>query len=148
MRIFYAFLILLVSAVLWMLPVTEGIYDFRTDVREDKFTVLTAAGVSNSTVQLFTDIYDNDTSTIDLSSNDGDDTPTYSSYNSTTRNLVVIGLSANTTRTLSVFYDIDALTESAAVGNLLDMTDMLWLLIIIAFPGAAIVAIVTMRERG
>jgi len=145
MRIFYALLILLASAILWMLPVTEGIYDFRTDVREDNFTVLTAAGVTNSTVQLFTNIYDDDVSTIDLSSNDGDDTPTYSSYNSTTRNLVVIGLSANTTRTLTVFYDIDALTESAAVGNLLDMIDFLWILVVVAFPGAAIVAIVTMR---
>ena len=145
MRIFYALLILLASAILWMLPVTEGIYDFRTDVREDNFTVLTAAGVTNSTVQLFTDIYDDDVSTIDLSSNSGDDTPTYSSYNPTTRNLVVTDLSANATRTLTVFYDIDALTESAAVGNLLDMIDFLWILVVVAFPGAAIIAIVTMR---
>ena len=138
-------MILLASAILWMLPVTEGIYDFRTDVREDNFTVLTAAGVTNSTVQLFTDIYDDDVSTIDLSSNNGDDNPTYSSYNATPRNLTVSGLSADATRTLTVFYDIDALTESAAVGNLLDMIDFLWILVVVAFPGAAIIAIVTMR---
>jgi len=144
-RIFYAFLIIVVAVILWMLPFTEAIYDFRTDVREDNFTVITGVGVTNSTVQLFTDIYDDDISMIDLSSNDGDDTPTYSSYNSTTRNLVVTGLSANTTRTLSVWYDIDALTESGAVGNLLDMLDLFWLLVIIGFPAAGLVAIFVMK---
>lgn len=129
-----------------MLPVTEGIYDFRTDVRTDLFTVTTGVGVTNSTVQLFTDIYDNDTSTLDLSSNDGDDTPLYSSYNSTTRNLVVTGLAANTTRTLTALYDYDALSESAAVNNLLDLVPFIWILLLVGFSAAGIVAVVIMKR--
>lgn len=145
MRIFYAFIIMFVAAVLWMLPVTEGIYDFRTDVRTDINTVTTSIGVTTGNITLFSTLYDNDTSTITISSDDSDDSPLYSSYNTTTRRLVFSGLAANTTRTMTVLYDVDALTESEAVGNLLDMVDFLWLLVLVAFPGAAIIAIITGR---
>ena len=47
---FTAFLILIASAVLWWLPVTEGIYDFRTDVEENSFAVTTAAGETAANV--------------------------------------------------------------------------------------------------
>ena len=124
-----------------MLPVTEAIYDFRTDVRTDINTVTTAPVVFTGNITLFTNLYDNDTSTITISSDDSDDSPVYSSYNTTTRRLIFSGLDDNTTRTMTVLYDIDALTESEAVGNLMDMVDFLWLLILVAFPGAAIVAI-------
>jgi len=138
-------LIIVVAVILWMLPFTEAIYDFRTDVRTDTFTVLTGVGVTTGSVQLFTDIYDDDTSTIDLSSNDADDDPLYSSYNASNRQLDMTGFAANTTRTLTVLYDIDALTESEAVGNLLDMLDLFWLLVIIGFPAAGLVAIFVMK---
>ena len=140
-RIFYAFLIIVVAVILWMLPFTEAIYDFRTDVRTDFFTVLTGVGVTSANVQLTQDIYDDDTSTIDLSSNEVDDDPLYSSYNTSTRRLNMTGFADNTTRTLTVLYDIDALTESEAIGNLLDMLDLFWLLVIIGFPAAGLVAI-------
>ena len=146
MRIFYALLILFAVAVLFMLPMTEAIYDFRTDVREDNFTVPTGDISTNATVQLFTDIFEDDVSTIDLFSNLGTDNPTYSSYNATPRNLVVTDLTANTTRILTVFYDIDALRVHPAVHNLLDMIYFMWLLFLVGFPAAAIVAIVTMKE--
>ena len=138
-------MIIVVAVILWMLPFTEAIYDFRTDVRTDTFTVLTGVGVTTGSVQLFTDIYDDDTSTIDLSSNDADDDPLYSSYNASNRQLDMTGFAANTTRTLTVLYDIDALTESEAVGNLLDMLDLFWLLVIIGFPAAGLVAIFVMK---
>jgi len=130
MRIFYAFIIMVTAAMLFMLPVTEGIYDFITDVREDTFTVTTGVGSTNATVQLFKAIYDDDTNT---------------SYNATNRNLVVTGLSENITRTLTVNYDIDALSNSAAVATLVSKFDLIWLLVVIAFPAAAIAAIVIGR---
>jgi len=145
MKIFYAFIIMVTAAILFMLPVTEGIYDFITDVREDTFTVTTGVGSTNATVQLFKAIYDDDTNTIELSSNDADDIPLYSSYNATNRNLVVTGLSENITRTLTVNYDIDALSNSAAVATLVSKFDLIWLLVVIAFPAAAIAAIVIGR---
>lgn len=144
-RIFYAFLIIVVAVILWMLPFTEAIYDFRTDVRTDIFTVITGVGVTTGSVQLFTDIYDDDTSTIDLSSDDTGDDPTYSSYNASNRQLDMTGFAANATRILTVLYDIDALTESEAVGNLLDILDLFWLLVIIGFPAAGLVAIFVMK---
>ena len=140
MRIFYAFIVIVVAAILWLLPVTEGIYDFKTDLREDNFTVTTGLGETTANVTLLKAIYDDDTSTITISSDDSEDVPLYSSYNATTRSLSVIGFSDNNTRSLTVTYDIDAITGDG-IDTLLDQLPWIWILIKIALPAAAIAAI-------
>ncbi len=145
MRIYYAFLVILTAAVLFMLPITDAVYNFRTDVREDTFISATAAGDTTANVTLFKPVYLNDTSTIDLLSSLSSDTPTYSSYNITTRLLGVSGLTSNVSRTLTVDYDVDALNASSALNTILDKIPWIWILMILSFPIAALIAIFTGR---
>lgn len=140
MRIFYSFLIIVCSVILIILPFTDASYEFKTDLREDSFTVITDVGAENTTVQLFKPIYDDDVSTIEFISDDVDDSPVYYSYNSTTRALVVIGLADNTTRTLDVTYDISAY-NSDATDNVIDVFSIAWVILWIAFPMGALAAI-------
>lgn len=144
MRIFYSFLIVVCSAILILLPVTTGVYDYRTDIRTDNFAVTTDNTSDNSTVQLFKAIYDDDISTLEFSSDDVDDAPYYSSYNSTSRALVIAGLAVSTIRTLEVSYDVDAVSEGA-LSTFLDLLPWIWIIIWVAFPIAGLVAIWTGR---
>lgn len=144
MRIAFAFIALTASFVLWLLPITTATYDFRTDVREDAFTVATATGNTSACVILLQPIYGDDTNTIGYISSINE-TPTFSSYNSTTRELATSGLTENTTRTLTVSYDVNALTFSDAIDTFIDWVPFIWYMLIIAFPVAALVAIFTGR---
>lgn len=139
MRIFYSFLIIVCSTILILLPVTGGIYNFRTDVRANDFYVETET-TENTTVQLTDSIYDDDTSTIDLSSSLITDSPYWSYYNTSNRALAVQGLTSNETRTLSVSYDINAVGDGA-ISTFLDYLPWIWILIWVAFPIAGLAAI-------
>ena len=145
MRIFYAFLVLVTAAILYMLPVTEAIYDFRTDQRSDYFNYSTSVGETTANVTLLRPVYDDDTSTISVLSDTAADIPVFSSYNTTTRATIITGLADNTTRLLTVTYDVDALSDANAVEAIISRLDFLWLLMIIAFPIAALAAIFTGR---
>lgn len=145
MRIFYAFLVIVVASILFMLPVSVAIYDFRTDLREDTFDTDTGVGVTTANVILGKPVYDNDTETIDILSDLATDVPTYSSYNTTSRQLGISVLTANATRILTVSYDIDALEGSDAINTVMDIIPFIWMLVIIAFPMAALFAIFTGR---
>lgn len=141
MRIFYSFLIIFCSVILWLLPVSQGIYDFETDLKLDNLYATTAVGTTNSTIQLTSDIYDDDTGTLSISSNDSDDVPAIYSYNATTRALVVTGLADNTTRTISATYDVDAIEGPEAIGDFFEIFPFLWIVIISVFPVAGLTAI-------
>ena len=124
-----------------MLPVTDTVYDFQTDLETDTFVETTAVAATTANLTLSTAIHDNDTDTITITSDTSDDSPLYSAYNTTTRALDITGLAANTTRTLTVTYDIYALAGGDAIETLTDRIPLVWLLTIIAFPMAAIAAI-------
>ena len=145
-QIFYSFLIMLVGVFLWLLPVTSAVYDFRTDLKEDNFTVNTAVGATSGNVVLFKPIYENDTSTLEITSDDSDDTPLFSTYNSTSRLAVFTGLSANNSRTITMTYDIDALEGNDAIGTLMDNAPWIYLMMVIVLPVAGVVAIWTVRD--
>ena len=144
MRIFYSFLIIVCSSILILLPVTAGVYDYRTDIRTDNFAVSTAVGADNTTVQLFKDIFDDDASTVEISSDEVSDAPYWVSYNGTSRALLVAGLTANTTRTLDISYDTDAIGEGG-ITNFLGILPWVWIIIWVAFPIGGLVAIWTGR---
>ena len=141
MRIFLSFLILLVGVFLWLLPVTSATYDFRTDLKEDNFTVSTAVGVNTGNVTLFKSVYDDDTSTISITSDDSDDVPLFTSYNATTRLTDFSGLSANNSRTVTLTYDIDALEGSDAINTLMDNVPWLYMLMVSVLPIAGIASL-------
>jgi len=140
MRIFYAFLIILTATLLWMLPVTAAIYDFRTEVQEDTFSSTTGGAETTDDVVLSHLLYDDDTQTIDILSSSDNDTPVVSAYIAGTRTLTVAGLLADSTRTLTVSYDIDALVGSDALDVLTDRVPWIWLICIAVFPAAALVS--------
>ena len=145
MRIFYAFLILLISAFLFMLPVEEAIYNFRTVERTSTNVVGTGVGITTGNVTLANGIYNDDTDALGITSDLATDLPTFSSYNITTRQLIFSGLTANTSRTMIVVYFIDALTASTAINLFLGWLPYIWLLVVAAFIPAALFAIFTNR---
>jgi len=145
MRILYAFFVIVVAAILFMLPLTTAIYDFRTDLREDTFNNTTGVGETTANLTLFKPIYDDDTGTVGILSSISTDTPLYSSYNATSRLLGMTGLADNSTRVLTISYDIDALEGSDAINTIMDIIPFIWMMVIIAFPMAALYAIFTGR---
>ena len=142
MRIFYGFLVIMVSIGLFLLPVTDAAYDFRTDVKEDTFRVGTGAGVTSGNVTLVKEVYNDDSSTISITSDDSDDIPVLVAYHPTTRLLDLSGLAISSNRTLTVSYDVDALGASTALSNFIDKVPWIWLICLICFPIAAIVYII------
>jgi hypothetical protein len=144
-KIFSAFLVIMVSAILFMLPFTQMSYDFRTDERTDTFSTATALAVTSANETLLDDLFDDDTGSVGIVSDDATDVPLANSYNSTSRVLNITGLTANATRLLEITYDIDALQGTDAINNLVDQLPWIWLIVAIAFPGAALFAIFTGR---
>lgn len=145
MRIFKAFLVVMGSVILFLLPSTGAMYDFKTDLQTDTFSSITGVGETSDNLTLSEDIYEDDTTTIDLSASLSSDNPAWNAYDTTTHSLNVIGLTANTTRTLTIAYDIDALEGSDAIVALADKMAWIWLLMIIAFPIAGIASILMGR---
>jgi len=144
MRIFYSFLIIMTSVFLFLLPLTDMVYNYRTDPVTDSFDVDTAVGVTSDNFTLDDFIYDDDDDTIEIESSI-DEIPGLVSYNFTSKTVWVGSLTANTTRTLEITYDIDVITDSDAINNLLDRVAWIWMLICIAFPVASLAAIWTGR---
>jgi hypothetical protein len=146
LRVFYSFLIVFAVAILFMLPITQGIYDFRTDVKEDTFNVETLGPITTANVVLHKSVYDNDPSTIAITTDRATDIPLLSAYNGTTRLCDITGLTAGTNRTMTVSYDYDALGASSAISLFLDKLGWIWLLVVIAFAPAAIVSMWIRRD--
>lgn len=142
MKIFYSFLILVIAVFLWMLPITDAIYDFRSDVREDSFPdVETDTGETSANVTLLKILYDDNTNSFAILSDLSTDLPAYSSYNSTNRVLTVSGLTANTTRDLLVEYDINAFSGQAGFETFFDYLPYFYYIMVAIFPMASIAAI-------
>jgi len=145
MRIFHGFLIILTAVILFMLPITSSIYDYRTDLREDEFSYETGGAETTANVTLLRPIYDNDTGTIDILSDLGTDIPVFASYNTTTRILDMTGMTLASNRTLTVFYDINALVANLALSSFLDWLPYIWIILIGIMPLAGIYAIIRRR---
>lgn len=148
MKIFNAFLIITLASILFMLPFTSAIYDFRTDLRTDTFAGTATGGAeTTANLSLTNFVFDDDTETIEILSDDGADVPLLSSYNTTTRLTDITGLAVSSNRTITIMYDIDALSESKAVSTILDRVPAIFLLVVIAFPMAGLFAIFTNRLK-
>jgi hypothetical protein len=145
-RIFYSFLVVFSVAILFMLPIGDGIYDFRTDVKEDKFNVTTGGATTTANVTLYKSVYNADSSTIAITSDAFADIPVLVAYNSTTRKTDISGLAISTSRTLTVSYDYDALNASGAITVLLDKLQWIWLICVIAFAPAALASLFLKKD--
>jgi hypothetical protein len=134
MRYFTGFLIVLSSVIFWMLPVADSIYAWKTESRTDTFTVVTAPGITSGNSTLVKSIYNDDVSTIILSSDLSTDIPVYSSYNGTSKKVVYTGLSANTTRQIEIQYDTIAFDEGSVFEALSSLAVWLLYIFFIVFP--------------
>lgn len=130
---------------MWLLPITTAIYDFRTDLRTDTFSTSTAVGVTSANETLLDALYDGDTGSIGIVSDDATDVPLPNSYNATSQVLNIIGLSANSSRILEVSYDIDALAGHDSINTLADYIPYIWLICVAVFAPLGLIAIFTGR---
>jgi hypothetical protein len=124
-----------------MLPFSEAVYDFKTDLKEDSFTSVTADNVTTDNFTLTHEVYDDDTSTLTILSSLSDDIPVLSSYAPVGHSVLISGLADNTTRTLQIAYDIYALSGWAGIDTLVSRLNLIWLLCLVAFIPVALVAI-------
>lgn len=138
MRIYYSFLIVLVTVLLAVLPFTGATHALLTDLREDNHTITTDGASTTATVQLYKDLYDSDTSSVELVSHDIDDTPAVSSYNATTRALVITGLAVSTIRVIDVTYDVDAI-DNSYFSTAITVVTYTWLIMIPLFALGSLV---------
>ena len=140
MKIFYSFLIIVAGIILLLLPITQGIYDFRTDQKTDTVTVTTGAGVTTSNVTLSKFLYDSDTAHVVFTSSIAE-TPTVSTYNGTTKALEVTGLTAATSRTLGITYPVSALLGFSSFDVLMNITPFIWYILVVALMIAGLLAV-------
>lgn len=144
MRIFYSFMIILVAVVLWLLPLSDMVYAYRTEPVTDESTLDTGVGETTADITLDNFVYDDDIDTISVSSSISE-VPAVSSYNGTTKTVSIASLTADDSRTLSITYDVDVITDNDAINTLLDRSAWIWMLTIITFPVASLAAIWTNR---
>lgn len=141
-KIFWSFIIIFLSVLFAFLPVTDAAYAFKTDTKTDTFSVSTGAGETTGNVTLFKTVYDDDTSTIELLSQGAGDEPIWTSYNTTTRALIITGLSENLTRSLSVTYDTTAAGTTGAIATIIDnFSTPIYILLVVLFPIAGFLAL-------
>ena len=119
----------------------EAVYDFKTALRTDTFLTETGVVATTANETLLDDLYDDDTGSVDVDSDEATDTPVASSYNATSQQLLVSGLTANTTRILEITYAFDALEGYDAIVLVVDRFPFIWMLLIIVFPIGAFAAI-------
>ena len=148
LKIFNAFVIIVASCVLFLLPITNAAEDFKRDLRTDSIGSITGAAETSDNITFGTAIYDDDTTSVTVSSDLATDAPVFvgGTYSATNNTGNVSGLTANTTRTLSVTYYIDALTGFPAVADISDKYFLFYLLCVGAFAPAALAAIFINRD--
>ncbi len=147
MRIFTGALIIILSVILFMLPITRAVYDYRTDIRMDSFNYETGGAVTVANVSLHDPVYDDDTDTISILSDLATDIPLFSAYNTTTRLVDMTGLTAAANRTLRVYYDIDALSDHTALNTFISWIPLIWILLVSIFPIAGFYLIISGAKR-
>jgi hypothetical protein len=145
LKIFDGFLVLVLVSFLWMLPVSKAIYEYRTDVREDTFHVITTSGQTTVDLVLVRAVYLDDSETIAVSSNCTADSPIVEIYTVATRVVSLSGLAESESHLLIISYDISSLTGLSSVNTFLDWLPWIWVLILFMFPAAAIFVIVKRR---
>jgi len=102
-----------IMIILLLAPVVTGIQDFRSaEYTEAHGVVTTAAAVTTANVTLTQDLFEDRTSeVVSVTSNVTSDVPLVSSYTTATNYLYISGLTAATTRTLTVVYHIANLED-------------------------------------
>lgn len=132
-----------VVLLVMMLPtLISGTQAAQVTSRTDVLASTTGVGETTDDVTIVGNLWQGALTSVTLiQSDNGSDVPTPTTYNTGTRVLTVGGLNANDTRTLSVTYNMAALTGSAEpAGTFLDFTPMLLVIAIVLLVVGGIVA--------
>ena len=107
--------------------VMSSTHDVQTDVEtETEAGVTTGVGETAADVVLTYDPYNDYTASItSIASDNESDTPVAGTYTTATNTLNVTGLVAEDTRTLTIVYEYDALTEYTGMSSMVGITPLL-----------------------
>jgi hypothetical protein len=86
-------------------PISNGIHNWRVDSNTQTFSVDTAAEVTSGSVVLANDLYKDLVTEVTSITSTIVETPATGVYTAATNTLTITGLTANTTRTLTVVYN-------------------------------------------
>jgi len=106
--------------------VMSATHDLQIDEQADAFAgVATGAGETDADVVLTVDLYgDDNTNVLSIVSSLETDVPVAGTYTAATNTLNVTGLTAESSRTLTVTYEIDALTSFTGMAALFGITPL------------------------
>jgi hypothetical protein len=138
MRLIAAVLAVVVALV--TIPiVTSVVHNAQAAPAAEEFAVTTGTGQTSAAVTLSRPHIHADTTHMSATSNNQDDSPSVTAYNPSTRQVTVVGLAPSATRTLTVYYETDALADFPGAGALLEMAPLLWVAGAIALAVAMLV---------
>ena len=123
--------------------IMSSTHDVQTDNRTELFAgVVTGGGETSANVTLTKQLYNDDVAYVtSITSSLITDVPVASSYNSGTKALTVGGLTAASSRTLTVNYENNALVDYTGMGAVVGITPLLiWVSIIAVVIGGIYVA--------
>lgn len=120
----------------------QATHDARVESATETFAgVTTGAGVYSANVTLAQEAYDDTVNAVDsISSNVTADTPAASTYNSTSRVLLVTGLAPSVTHTLTVNYDVTTTLLPIGMSVFLTVVNWFYIFAILGMLGGAIYA--------
>jgi hypothetical protein len=141
MKFVIGFMVLLLDALLWLLPVNAAVQSFRTDQITNAFTCsVTVSG--NVTATLSQAVFDLNTSLITVSSNNTADTPTVAGLDATGRVVSVAGLVPSETAILTIQYAADGFLNEPVWQGMLSFAPYVWILLLCVLPVIAVVVII------
>ena len=126
--------------ILLLAGVLTGIQDVRSTSHTDAFgSVTTAAAVTTANVTLVEDLFGDRTAEVtSVTSNLTTDIPLVYSYTAATNRLIISGLTASETRTLTVVYKIGRLTDYFGVDTAIRTWPMFLVLGVIGIIAGAV----------
>jgi hypothetical protein len=125
-----------------------GLDDLRTDNQAQQYIVATGVGVTNSTVQLPAVLWEGSPVNASATSNITTDTPVVDNYTASNRVVSISGLTANTTRILTVSYLTAGLTDYTGAEQTSRNFPTIYMVVIILIPILIFVGMILNRLRG
>lgn len=133
------FVIMAVMIALMMMPMLlSSLDEVQVDTISKTVNSTTGVGETTEDVEFAEPLYEDDTAYVDsITSDNGADTPTASSYTAATDTLTVGGLAASGTRVITIAYTSDALDGYTGMSDMVKMTGFIIMaaLVIAAFAG-------------
>lgn len=145
MKWLFSILIVLSAAAGFAVPITGLCHDFQTDVRTDNVYTSTGPGAVTADIVLFKSIYADDSSTLSVNSSISE-SPVITAYTAATKTASIGGLTANTSRTISLSYEVDALGGSSSWTTLLGIAPYLYYLILVIIMAAGPIVIFVVNK--